>query len=136
MNDDPRAGRWRRAAIGVLVGASAWLSAGTLAVIDASALTRLGALPDLRWLAGGGGGWGRRRRPGAAAGSGSWRRCRCSRCCGCRGCPLPVPAAFLLWEGPLEAAVWTIAIGGLLWRRPAPASARRRCAGWRRPGRR
>ncbi len=50
MNDDQRAGRWRRATIGVLVGASAWLSAGTLAVIDASAVTRLGTLPDLRWL--------------------------------------------------------------------------------------
>ncbi len=29
--------------------------------------------------------------------------------------PVPVPAAFLLWDGPLEGAVWTAALAGAVW---------------------
>ena len=50
MTGAPRLGRWPRVAAGAAVGASAWLSAGTLAVIDGGTMTRLGTLPSPLWL--------------------------------------------------------------------------------------
>ena len=71
---------------------------------------------DGRWLAA----WRRRRRRrrrAASRGARPWRRWRCWCSCGCRGCRSACPAAFLLWEGPLEGVVWAVALAGVAWRR-------------------
>ncbi len=115
MTNDAAVTRWARCAIGALVGASAWVSAGTLAALHPTTGARVATLPGVVWLAAG---------VLAAAVLGACATVR-------RGSlaplallallwlpwlPVPVPAAFLMWDGPLEALVWALAIGGLLWR--------------------
>jgi hypothetical protein len=48
--------------------------------------------------------------------------------------PVRVPGVFLLWEGPLEAVVWTAALGGVLWL-ARPLGAGPRLARWLTPRR-
>ncbi|MGE0816953.1 MAG: hypothetical protein AB7O93_26690, partial [Vicinamibacterales bacterium] len=102
------------AAIGGAVGASAWLSMGALAVIDADRMTRVAALPPWTWLAALAAG-------GAAAGA--WTLPRVERWAPLAllgllwlpWLPVRVPAAFMPWDGVLEVPVWLAAIGGVAW---------------------
>ena len=100
--------------LGVLAGASAWISAGVLAVTDPDAVRRIGALPALPWLAAG-------AALGAAAAWGLRLRAAQAWPLALLGLlwlpwlPLRVPPAFLLWEGPLEGLVWAAAIAGVAW---------------------
>jgi hypothetical protein len=100
--------------VGAAVGASAWISAGVLAVVEATRVTRVGALPSTTWLL-------TALAVGAIVGAVGLPRLR-------RWAPLsllvflwlpwlpwPMPAACLLWEGPLEVAIWTATTAGLLW---------------------
>lgn len=102
------------AAVGAAVGASAWLSMGALALVDAGDTTRVGTLPAWSWLAG--------LAVAAALVTASlplpprmltplsvlallwlpWL-------------PMAVPPVCLLWEGPIEGAVWLAAVGGVCW---------------------
>lgn len=123
--DRPRA-RAIAALAGAAVGATAWLSLGVVAAIDPARGTRLLALPPWPWLAalviGGGVVAPLLRLPGVAAMplvllALPWLPV----------VPGRVPPAFLLWDGPLEGAVWIAAMGGVavLWwrarRRPDAA---------------
>ncbi|MGQ0736105.1 MAG: hypothetical protein ACT4QD_20945 [Acidobacteriota bacterium] len=105
--------------LALAAGASAWLSLGSLAVIHDSGAS-IGALPSLwalapliaapvllAWL-------GRLRTAEAwplALTAVLWWP----------WLPAPVPHAALVWEGPLEALVWTAALGGVLCARIARA---------------
>ena len=51
MTGDPATTRWARSAIGGLVGASAWVSAGTLAALHPTTGARVATLPGVVWLA-------------------------------------------------------------------------------------
>ncbi|MGD9905699.1 MAG: hypothetical protein AB7U83_19680 [Vicinamibacterales bacterium] len=112
MSGTPAARRVTRALAGAWVGASAWLSAGTLAVTGSS-LSRIGALPDIWWLG------------GAVAGGGAAGLLAARRIGGLGPLaglavlwlpwlPFHVPAAFLLWEGPLEGVVWAGVVAALV----------------------
>lgn len=104
--------RLGRSALLAFAGASAWLSFGTLAVLDASP-TRIGALPPI-WLlialvlGGAAFGWFT-RIPSAAV-----RPLLLTALLWLPWLPGPIPAAFLLWSGPLEGAVWIAALAGTL----------------------
>jgi hypothetical protein len=113
--DAPVVQRGRRALAGAMVGASLWISLGGLAVVDAGALTRVGMLPSWSWLAAlaiaGAVLGGVVRAPAAGLAPLTllalvwlpW-------------VPLRLPASFLMWDGPLEALVWAVAIGATAWR--------------------
>lgn len=115
MTDGPPASRWERALAGALAGASVWVSAGTLAALDATTLTRVGALPSPLWLAG-----------LTAIGAVTGAAVRVSRaglapltallCLWLPWLPVRVPPAFLLWDGPLEIAIWGWAAVTMAWR--------------------
>lgn len=106
--------RFSSAAIGAVAGATAWVSLGVLALTDPAAMTRVGALPPWSWLAGLAvagalGGWLWLWRVPSRAPLGvlavlwlPWL-------------PRPVPGVFLMWDGPIEGAVWGAALAGLAW---------------------
>ena len=119
-----RVPRVAAAALGAWAGATAWVSLGVVAVVDAERLTRVVALPPVAWLAG-------CMLAGILAGAiVSWRRPVLRPLSllvlpWLPWLPVRVPAAFLLWDGPLEGALWGIALGGLsvqAWRLRAAAS--------------
>jgi hypothetical protein len=115
MTDSAAAPRALRAAAGAWLGASLWLSAGTLAATHAPAVTRVGTLPEWRWLA-----------VAVAVGAVTaaavpLRRAVVSPLTALALLWLPwlpwrVPAPFLLWEGPLEGVVWTAVAAAAAWR--------------------
>ena len=124
------------AALGAWAGVTAWVSLGVVAVVDGERLTRVVALPPIVLLAG-------CVLAGIAAGSAvSWPRPVLRPLSllvlpWLPWLPVRVPEAFLLWEGPLEGAIWGITIGGLsvqAWRHraaansPAPADPAHRSA--------
>ena len=143
MTDDPATTRWARSAIGGLVGASAWVSAGTLAALHPTSGARVATLPGISWLAAA-------VVVAAAAGAGATVRRRSLAPLALLALlwlpwlPVRVPAAFLMWEGPLEALVWTagdrrraVARGAMAGRGPSGrvgVAAARAVSG--RPGRR
>ncbi|MEP7118340.1 MAG: hypothetical protein ABI880_12205 [Acidobacteriota bacterium] len=102
------------AILGAAVGASAWLSAGVLALIDPTRLTRVAAVPGWECLAGLAAG-------GAALGAlvpslgAAWPPATLLALLWLPWLPLRVPDAFLLWEGPLERAIWAAALVGAAW---------------------
>lgn len=109
-----RAARAVAILVGAAVGASAWVSAGVLAVVDAARVTRVGALPPTTWLLtavviGGiaGGAFLPRLR--------SWAPLSMLLVLWLPWAPWPVPASCLVWEGPLEAAIWIGTAIGLVW---------------------
>lgn len=127
--------RFATVALAVLAGASVWVSLGTIAVTNTATMGRIAALPPGWWLAGlavTGGvlGW--------ATGNSVLRAWPLSLA-GVLWLPyLPgeIPAAFLIWQGPLEGLVW-IGIGiavvatspaGVLWHRVRHAVAEPRRA--------
>lgn len=96
----------------MLGGASVWISLGTVAVTNASTMGRIAALPPLWWLA-----------VLAVAGAAIAAAARLSAS---QAWPLslsallwvpylpgPVPAVFLVWQGPLEGVVWIGIVAGL-----------------------
>ena len=119
----------RRAVVGAAIGATIWISQGVLAVVDPARMTRIGALADWPWMVA----W-------ALAGAvlGAALRVPAPACAPIvlltllwlPWAPLRVPPAFLMWDGPLEGAVWTTATVGVVWltlrRRP-------RLRGWFTP---
>lgn len=108
---DPR-GRARRAALAAFAAASAWLSLGALAVLP-DGVTRVGALPPLWLLA---------ALVAAGAAAGAVVRVRPSTLLPLlvtgvlwlAWLPIPLPAAALLWQGPMAIAVWTVALLGVV----------------------
>ena len=115
MTSDPATTRVGGAVAGAALAASAWISAGTLAVVNASSLARVGALPDATWLAVG---------LVAGAGMGALVRPRRSTLAPLSllallwlpWLPARVPSPFLMWEGPLEGLVWATAVAAVTWR--------------------
>jgi len=108
-----RAPRLAALLAGLAVGATAWLSLGVLALVDPARMTRVGALPPHGWL-------GVLAVVGAALGAIFGGRIRLAPLAllvlpWLPWLPVPVPAAFLLWDGPLEGAVWTAALTGAAW---------------------
>lgn len=103
--------RIARSALLALTGASVWISLGTVAVVDPST-TRIGALPPV-WLL--------IALTTAGAGAGAMWRTPMSTLAPLAltallwlpWLPFPVPAAFLIWSGPAEWLLWTVAIGGV-----------------------
>jgi hypothetical protein len=98
------------ALLGGFAGASAWISLGTLALTDAAARTRLGALPPL---------WALIALTIFAAALAVRMRLPLARAwpfaltllVWLPWLPMHVPRAFLLWDGPLEILVWaTVAL--------------------------
>ncbi|MGH9200500.1 MAG: hypothetical protein ACRD2A_04600, partial [Vicinamibacterales bacterium] len=110
-------------ALGGFAGASLWISLGTMAVTDIETRLRVAALPPLWLLAafvtvGGGAAWVARLTPARA-----W--------------PLAMlillwlpylpgrwPGVFALWQGPIEAAVWSATLAGVAWAERSTWSAR------------
>lgn len=111
------------AAAGAAVGATVWLSLGVLALVDIARGTRVAMLPSWTWLAacvcaGAALGAAGPVRAGAAAPAAilavlwlPWL-------------PWRLPPAFLLWDGPLEGAVWLAFGAGLAWTGTSRARAR------------
>ncbi len=107
-----------RRSVGALVlaavaGLSAWVSLGTMAVIDDRSLARIVALPPAWWLA-----------PCAlfAVGSAVAARLPIARAWPLAislllwlpYLPFPVPRAFLIWSGPIEGLVWIAVAAGVM----------------------
>jgi hypothetical protein len=98
--------------LGAWAGATLWVSVGALGVTDPARLTRVGVLPPWTWLA-------VAVAAGAAAGVALFRTRASAAPLALLVVPwlpwLPwrVPAAFLMWDGPLEGLVWTAAIVGV-----------------------
>ena len=99
-------------ALAAFFGASVWISSGSVAVIDEGG-TRIGTLPE-PWIGG--------VAAALAALIGVLARLRFASATPLGLCaflwlpwlPMRVPAAFLLWEGPLESLIWAAAVCGLL----------------------
>lgn len=120
------------AALAALAAASAWISLGQSAVLDAGTMARVVSLPPLLWLA---------TLVVLGIGLAAVTRLSVSR-----SWPLAlsilvwlpylpgrVPAAFLMWQGPLEGLVWIAIVAGLLFAGPLPLwRATRVCADPRR----
>ena len=103
-----------RVAVGALIGATVWVSQGVLGLVDPVRLTRVAAVPGWPWLAGltaGGAVLVAVVRVPARA----WPPLVALTLLWLPWLPFRVPAAFLLWEGPLEAVVWLSALGGVAW---------------------
>lgn len=104
--------------LAALAGASAWLSLGVMAVVDPANGARVAALPPV-WLLG--------TLMAAAAGMAWMVRLPLHRAwplaiAGLVWLPFVpgrVPDAFLMWHGPLEAAVWFAVAAGLVFGGPA-----------------
>lgn len=100
------------AVLGALTGVTAWISLGLVGVLDADRLTRVVALPPLAWLAA-------LTAAGVVAGAlvrlpgRAWRPLSLLVLPWLPWLPFRVPAAWLLWDGPLEGAVWTVALSGV-----------------------
>jgi hypothetical protein len=98
---------------GLAVGATAWVSLGVLALVDPARMTRVGALPPVAWLAAlilAGG------VAGAVVGPRLWLAPLALLVLPwLPWLPWTAPAAFLLWEGPLEGAVWGVALVAAAW---------------------
>ena len=115
MTGDPATTRVGGAVAGAAVAASVWISAGTLAVVNATTLARVAALPDATWLA-----------VAIVAGAvvGALVRPRRSILAPLAllallwlpWLPVRVPATFLMWEGPLEGLVWAAVVAAVAWR--------------------
>ena len=115
-NMPPAVGRLGSVSLAVLAGASAWVSLGTMAVILPDTAVRIAALPPLWFLL----------LLVVVCGVGAWF----ARLPLARAWPLAitsllwlpyvpgrVPAAFLTWQGPIEALVW-LAGGWRIWFQP------------------
>ena len=96
-------------ALGVWGASSVWISLGTLAVTNDSAMSRIAAFPPIWWLAA-------LAVTGAAVAvatrlslAQAWPL-SVSALLWLPYLPGPVPASFLVWQGPLEGLVW-VAIG-------------------------
>ena len=108
-----RASRLVTTLTGVAIGATAWVSLGVLALVDPTRMTRVGALPPLPWLAAlmcAGGSLG------ALLGPRLWRAPFLLLVLPwLPWLPFTAPAAFLLWDGPLEGGVWAVALSAASW---------------------
>lgn len=110
----PVARRVGGALLGAFTGASAWLSAGVLGLVDPVRFTRVAALPGVEWLAG-------LAAAGALAGllvpafASTWPFVITLVLLWLPWLPLAVPGPFLLWEGPLERVVWALVVLGIAW---------------------
>ena len=103
-----------RLAVGALIGASVWVSQGVLGLVDPVRLTRVAAVPGWPWLAGFAAG-GAALMTLAKVPARAWPPLVALTLLWLPWLPFRVPAAFLLWEGPLEVVVWLSALGGVAW---------------------
>lgn len=114
-NSRPVSGANRIAAVAlaILAGASVWVSLGIVAVTSAATMGRIAAMPPWWWLAG----------LAAAAGSIAMvMGLTMSRAWPLSLCvllwlpylPGRVPAALMMWQGPLEGVVWLAMVIGML----------------------
>ncbi len=116
-----------RLAVGALIGATAWISQGVIALVEPDHVTRVGALPGWSWLAAcvaGGAALVAVSRPAPLA----WPPLLLLGLLWLPWLPGRIPGVFLMWEGPLESGVWLGVAGGVvwlsrdrLWSRPWPA---------------
>ncbi|MCC6989979.1 MAG: hypothetical protein IT181_13325, partial [Acidobacteria bacterium] len=107
------ASRLVRFLAGLAVGATVWVSLGVLALVDPARMTRVGALPPVTWLAA-------LVLAGGVAGAVAGPRLRLAPLAllvlpWLPWLPWTAPAAFLLWDGPLEGAVWGVALVAAAW---------------------
>lgn len=120
----------------MLGGASVWISLATVAVTSASTMGRIAALPPL---------WGLAVLAVAGAATAAATRLSVSQAWPLSlsallwlpYLPGPVPAVFLVWQGPLEGVVWIGIVAGLSaklplsrWRPAARAVSDPRTAPW------
>lgn len=98
---------------GLAVGATSWVSLGVVALVDPARMTRVGALPPASWLAAlmlAGG------AAGALLGARVWKAPLVLLVLPwLPWLPWTAPPAFLLWDGPLEGAVWAVALVAAAW---------------------
>lgn len=133
MTSRPLRARLGPAAAGAAAGATIWVSQGALGLVDGASLMRVGALPSGEWLAAS-------SLAGAAAGAllpvapRALLPLLLLALLWLPWLPVRVPGVFLLWEGPIEAVVWTAAAGGVLWF-ARPLGTATRLARWLTPGR-
>jgi hypothetical protein len=102
-------------ALAAWTGASAWVSLGTIAVLDERQI-RIGALPPWWALAalvavGLAAAWAARLRT-----ADSWPLSIVTLCW-VPWLPMRLPVAAYLWDGPLEWAIWFVALAGVLFAR-------------------
>lgn len=90
-----------------------WVSRGLLGLVDPVRLTRVAAVPGWPWLAGFAAG-GAALMTLAKVPARAWPPLVALTLLWLPWLPFRVPAAFLLWEGPLEVVVWTAALRSLL----------------------
>jgi hypothetical protein len=111
-----RRSRFAASIVALAAAVSVWLSAGTIAVLSGDT-HRIAALPSI-WIL-------------IALAIAAFVVARLSKLRGDESWPLlitlllwlpflpgPIPAAFLIWQGPAEAFVWLVAIAGVLAARP------------------
>jgi len=103
-----------RLAVGALIGASVWVSQGVLGLVDPVRFTRVAAAPGWPWLAAFAAG-GAALMTLAQVPARAWPPLAALTLLWLPWLPFRVPAAFLLWEGPLEVVVWLSALGGVAW---------------------
>ncbi|MEZ5417597.1 MAG: hypothetical protein R2708_09655 [Vicinamibacterales bacterium] len=105
--------------LGAWAGATLWVSYGVVGVTDAASLTRIGVAPPVGWLL-----------ALAAAGTAAGLARRWSRDDAVPlallllpwlpWLPVRVPPAMLMWDGPLEGAVWAVVLAAVTRRLVPP----------------
>lgn len=106
-------------ALAAVAGVSVWVSLGQSAVLDESS-ARVASMPPLWWVG---------ALVVAAVAAAMATRLSLSRAWPLAlsllvwlpYLPMPVPAAFLMWQGPLEGLVWMAVAAGMLVSGPLPA---------------
>ncbi len=124
-------------ALAVLASASVWISLGTLAVTNTAAMGRIAALPSLWWLVGLAAAGGTLAIVSGLPNRRAWPL-SLATLLWLPYVPGQVPAAFLIWQGPLEGLIWFAIAAGFaaaspgarLWPLLEPAVSNPRRAPW------
>jgi len=105
LHAEGRAGRLASVTLAILAGASVWISLGTVAVTNTATMGRVAALPPAWWLAGLAAAGGILAVALRLSASQAWPL-SLSLLLWLPYLPGQIPAAFLIWQGPLEGLVW------------------------------
>ncbi len=116
-----------RLSVGAFIGATAWVSQGVIALVEPGRVSRVGALPGWPWLVSAvaaGAAITAAARPRFTA----WPPVLLTALLWLPWVPGRIPGVFLMWDGPIEWAVWLCVAGGMVWlgwdprwSRPLPA---------------